>query len=237
MSSAVWIVISIPTIEREKQLRVESNSIESCNLSDKPVNNFVPLKKVLEDSFDDLEINDAVWYLNKSGKGYQVTFPCDLDSSDSILEFFASKRIGSSKETYIGIIPFSFFLKDEEFPEVFDEDAFEENDLRDKRQTSSPSGKSFSFREMQAQFLKSMTARLTVAQVVANVRSGAEFTFDFLLYVIMAAWIAVLGLMEGSLVNLVASMLVSPLMGPGLLFLLLFDYKSLGDRLTVIITL
>lgn len=61
-----------------------------------------------------------------------------------------------------------------------------------------------------------MTARLTVAQVVANVKSGAEFTFDFLLFIIMAAWIAALGLMESSIVNLVASMLVSPLMGPGL---------------------
>ena len=53
---------------------------------------------------------------------------------------------------------------------------------------------------------------------MANVRSGAEFTFDFLLYIIMAAWIAVLGLMEASVVNLVASMLVSPLMGPGKCF-------------------
>jgi hypothetical protein len=108
MSSAVWFVISIPTIEREKQIRYEQLStktvIEAYNLnvSDKPTNNFVPLKKILEDSFEELEIDDAVWYLNKSGKGYQVTFPCDLEASDSIIEYFASKRIGSSKETYIG---------------------------------------------------------------------------------------------------------------------------------------
>lgn len=73
-----------------------------------------------------------------------------------------------------------------------------------------------------------MTARLTVAQVVTDVKSGAEFTFDFLLSIIMAAWIAALGLMEGSLVNLVASMLVSPLMGPGLFAL------SLGNSICML---
>ena len=60
-----------------------------------------------------------------------------------------------------------------------------------------------------------MTARLTVAQVVASVYSGAEFTFDFLLYTILAAWIAAMGLLDSSVVNTVASMLVSPMMGPG----------------------
>lgn len=107
MSSAVWFIIAIPTIEREKQLRLELSAtsvIEVYNLSDKTSNHFVPFKKLLEDSFEELEINDAVWYLNKSGKGYQVTFPIDLESSDSILEYFASKRIGSSKETYIGYV-------------------------------------------------------------------------------------------------------------------------------------
>ena len=65
---------------------------------------------------------------------------------------------------------------------------------------------------MQEKFLKSITARLTVAQVVSNVQAGAELTFDFLLYVILAAWIAAMGLLDNSVVNTVASMLVSPLM-------------------------
>lgn len=65
---------------------------------------------------------------------------------------------------------------------------------------------------MQEKFLKSVTARLTVAQVVASVQSGAELTFDFVCYVILAAWIAAMGLLDNSVVNVVASMLVSPLM-------------------------
>lgn len=99
------MVIAIPTIEREKKLRRESlnSNTESIKLNDK--NNSQPnafFKNLLEDSLQQLEIEDAVWFLNKNGNGYQVTFPCELDASDSVLEFFASKRIGSSKETYIG---------------------------------------------------------------------------------------------------------------------------------------
>lgn len=74
--------------------------------------------------------------------------------------------------------------------------------------------KLFGFRRIQDNFLKSMTARLTVAQVVASVRSGADLTFDFIVYVILAAWIAAMGLLDNSVVNTVASMLVSPMMGP-----------------------
>lgn len=59
-----------------------------------------------------------------------------------------------------------------------------------------------------------MTARLTVAQVVDNVRSSGELTFDFICYIIFASMIAAMGLLENSVVSLVASMLVSPMMGP-----------------------
>ena len=65
---------------------------------------------------------------------------------------------------------------------------------------------------MQDKFMKSVTARLTVAQVIKNVESGAELTFDFAVYVLTAAFIAAIGLVENSIVCLVASMLVSPMM-------------------------
>jgi hypothetical protein len=72
--------------------------------------------------------------------------------------------------------------------------------------------KANAFHLMQEKFIKSVSARLTVAQVVQNVQSGAELTFDFSVYVVMAAWLAAIGLIENSLVCLVASMLVSPMM-------------------------
>ena len=55
-------------------------------------------------------------------------------------------------------------------------------------------------------------------QVKSNLRNpcdqaGAEFNFDYLLLVILAGIIAFMGLLENSSVVLVASMLVSPIMG------------------------
>ena len=44
-------------------------------------------------------------------------------------------------------------------------------------------------------------------------KAGAEFSFDYLLLVILAGIIAFMGLLENSSVVLVASMLVSPIMG------------------------
>lgn len=74
---------------------------------------------MLEESFEELDINDAVWYLTKNGKGfgkimidesvlkivpsrYHVYFPCDVEESDNVLEYFCGKRIGIQKETFIG---------------------------------------------------------------------------------------------------------------------------------------
>ena len=45
-------------------------------------------------------------------------------------------------------------------------------------------------------------------------KAGAEFSFDFLLLLLLAGAISFMGLVENSSVVLVASMLVSPLMGP-----------------------
>ena len=50
--------------------------------------------------------------------------------------------------------------------------------------------------------------------MIARIRVGAEFSFDFLLLLILSGIIAFFGLMENSSVVLVASMLVSPVMGP-----------------------
>ncbi|KAI1295681.1 Uncharacterized protein HDE_05382 [Halotydeus destructor] len=238
MSSAVWVIISIPTPEREKQLRTDGRSdddrIDDSSVSryatklvanvfhsevsgkkspDNPKDSsafrkgasFIPLKKILEDAFDELQVVDVVWYLTKNGKGYQIYFPVDLESSDAIIDYFVTKGIGVQRETFIGMIPFALFYREEDAPEVFDEPSSPK---------SEDANKLFSFKSMQDKFLKSVTARLTVAQVVESVRSGAELTFDFLLYIILAAWIAAMGLLDNSVVNVVASMLVSPLMGP-----------------------
>ena len=53
-----------------------------------------------------------------------------------------------------------------------------------------------------------------VGEVITNIENNAHFTFDFLMLLVLAALIAFIGLLESSSIVLVASMLISPLMGP-----------------------
>ncbi|VVD03231.1 unnamed protein product [Leptidea sinapis] len=57
-------------------------------------------------------------------------------------------------------------------------------------------------------------SKLTVKQVVDGVRGGGELSFDYLTLIITADSLAALGLVENNASNIVAAMLVSPLMGP-----------------------
>ena len=63
-------------------------------------------------------------------------------------------------------------------------------------------------------FFASIQSRLVVEQVVQSVRSAATFSFDYLMLVIVAAMLAAVGLASNNTVVIVASMLVSPIMGP-----------------------
>lgn len=206
---------------------------------------FSPLKEKLEQVLQQIKVKDATWQLTQNEDYWRVCFTCELEETDSILELLASLSIGSYKGTYVAILPFSFILKDDELMEqVFDVEHDERQEHLDDGVKAVPiedgqfinpgfvSGgedefsstantlakvarKLGDFKSFQERFLRSITARLTVAQVAASVKAGSELTFDFFVYIIMASWISVMGLMENSIVSLVAAMLVSPLMGSG----------------------
>ncbi|XP_071745915.1 uncharacterized protein [Lepeophtheirus salmonis] len=63
-------------------------------------------------------------------------------------------------------------------------------------------------------FYLSVKSRLMVAEVISRIRAGGNFTFDYCMLVILAGMIAFMGLVDNNSVTLVASMLVSPIMGP-----------------------
>ena len=70
------------------------------------------------------------------------------------------------------------------------------------------------FRKKVDAFYAGIKSRMLVAEVVKRIRTGASFTFDYVALVCLASIIAFFGLLENSSVVLVASMLVSPIMGP-----------------------
>lgn len=68
------------------------------------------------------------------------------------------------------------------------------------------------FKKLQKKFLTSVTSRLTVIQVIEGVRASSEITFDFLMYLIFAGFIAAAGLMNNSGIDVAAAMMIEPVM-------------------------
>ena len=66
------------------------------------------------------------------------------------------------------------------------------------------------FKKNQQDFLKAVTSRLTVAQVVEGIRASASLSFDFLAYTIFAGFIAAAGLLNNSPVDIAAAMMIEP---------------------------
>lgn len=130
-------------------------------------------------------------------------------------------------QSSVGYIPFGLFYCNEG-----DDDDEEESETADfglqnfsmtnaslpgsepgaKFELSKKQDKMNGFKKIQGEFLKSVTSRLTVAQVVQGVRSSAEMTFDFVMYAIFAGCIAAAGLLNNSPVDVAAAMMIEPVM-------------------------
>ncbi|KAK8771143.1 hypothetical protein V5799_025612 [Amblyomma americanum] len=155
-------------------------------------------KQALQACLEELGVDDAVWCSRSSDKVYQVMFPCESgEDTDLVLKSLNSRGIGLDAGSTVGVVPCAIFYQggDGSTPESFEEETT-------------------GFKAAQQKFLKSVTARLTVAQVVEGVRSNGELNFDFVAFILLAGMIAALGLMDNSVVSIIAAMLVSPLMGP-----------------------
>lgn len=63
-------------------------------------------------------------------------------------------------------------------------------------------------------FAESIKSRMIVEKVVESARASAMFSFDYVMLVVVASILALLGLANNNVVVIVASMLVSPIMGP-----------------------
>lgn len=183
-----------------------------------------PLESILEQCLQNLGLEDVVWEKSKNEKFFQVYFQLDLYENDATLTYLQSKGIGVKSHSSVGYIPFGLFYADEESDEdnVQTDEATETPLYRASLPSSetghkldmSPDKKGHmsAFKRMQEDFLKSVTSRLTVAQVVQGVRSSSEMTFDFVMYAIFAGCIAAAGLLNNSPVDVAAAMMIEPVM-------------------------
>ncbi|XP_071451791.1 uncharacterized protein [Hetaerina americana] len=184
------------------------------------------MEKLLLLAFDKLGIENAVWNLEKNGHFYQVYFSVDSgEPCEDCLQVLNEFGFGLRANTTVSVIPCTLFYKgdEDECDGVQDEPSLRELEPEDKDPGGGGSGggnhapssggdssKVWNWNR----FVSSVRARLTVAQVVESVRANAELTFDFTMLLLVAGMVAAMGLVENSSVTLVASMLISPLMGP-----------------------
>lgn len=192
--------------------------------SETPVSNFKKRRhRYLEDELQkilrDLKIKNAVWCEGREGKFYQVLFTIESrEACEEALKKLAERGIGVLLNSVVSVLPCTLFYQGAKSTSGSIDKLDDENE--DNLEEDCPGVTQSACAGVKPpqseweQFVQSVRARLTVAQVVEGVRANAGFTFDFLLLLIVASFSAALGFLENSTVILVASVLISPLMGP-----------------------
>ncbi|XP_058819469.1 uncharacterized protein LOC131682189 [Topomyia yanbarensis] len=154
------------------------------------------LEDVVKEIIREKKIFNSAWIETNKGKGYQISFTLESGNKcDDLIYLLSSWGVGERFHSTISITSCTLFT---EHPEE-DETNSELNGSKDGGWTN---------------FLSSVRARLNVAQIVEEVKHDASITFDFISMLGVASILAAFGLIEDSTLFLLASMLISPLMGP-----------------------
>ncbi|XP_049874184.1 uncharacterized protein LOC126372458 isoform X1 [Pectinophora gossypiella] len=164
----------------------------------------ITMENILEELLRKLSVEHAVWVSDKSGNYMEVMFPLPTgDPCETMLHCLTKLGIGRRWRSIVSVLPCNVVHSalDNEADEetIFDYSVHRRKTEDAKRWRS---------------FVESIRSKLTVKQVVDGVRGGGELTFDYLTLIITADSLAALGLVENNASNIVAAMLVSPLMGP-----------------------
>ncbi|XP_012532898.1 uncharacterized protein LOC105834748 [Monomorium pharaonis] len=166
---------------------------------------FVSMETVLEELLKKLRVEHVVWCKDKEDMYYEVIFPVPAgDPCENCIHCLTEMGIGVKMNSIVSVIPTqctysgvnetgSLAIKD---------------DIARRRKESEDRKNAWN------EFVGSIRSKLTVKQVVDGVRSGGDLSFDYVCLVLTADCLAALGLVENSATNVVAAMLVSPLMGP-----------------------
>ncbi|CAK1544982.1 unnamed protein product [Leptosia nina] len=157
----------------------------------------VTMENILHELLKKLEIEHVVWMSDKAGNYFEVMFPVSTgDKCETTLHCLTQLGIGVCYRSIVSVLPCNIVHSAFERRGA-DEEMIKTEEARRWRQ-----------------FVESIRSKLTVKQVVDGVRGGGELSFDYLTLIITADSLAALGLVENNASNIVAAMLVSPLMGP-----------------------
>ncbi|XP_060520655.1 uncharacterized protein LOC132698534 [Cylas formicarius] len=154
----------------------------------------------------ELEIIHSVWTQTEDGNYYQVIFSIENEKCEDILENLRDSDIGKKLQSKVSVIPCTIHYKGSEYKVTANASKSDEEILEEKETEGTNTGWNF--------FISSVRSRLTVAQVVENVKVRAAMTFDFIVLLLISTTLCALGLVEDSKIYMLSSMLISPMMGP-----------------------
>ncbi|XP_016659837.1 uncharacterized protein LOC100569357 isoform X1 [Acyrthosiphon pisum] len=163
----------------------------------------ITMEKTLEAILCSLQISNSIWNQSRDNRCYSVTFSiASNEHCEHILNLLMENGIGVKLNSTVVVLPCSLYYQDTatSTPSVFETN----------QHKNPPSLYESSWKK----FLQSVKSRLTVAQVVQGIETGAMLTFDFVILLIISVTVAALGLIQGETIIFVSSMLLSPLMGP-----------------------
>ncbi|XP_011334664.1 uncharacterized protein LOC105277759 isoform X2 [Ooceraea biroi] len=163
---------------------------------------FVSMETVLEELLKKLKVEHVVWCKDKEDMYYEVIFPVPAgEPCENCIHCLTEMGIGVKMNSIVSVIPTQCTYSSVSTTAIKDDVARRRKESEDRNNAWES-------------FVGSIRSKLTVQQVVDGVRSGGDLTFDYVLLVLTADCLAALGLVENSATNVVAAMLVSPLMGP-----------------------
>lgn len=162
------------------------------------------LEETLKDVLNILQVQSYTSQRSEDDKYILTSFCLPSHRVEVGLICLQQHGIGNNEYTSVSVIPSTIFLQAQEK----DKNPKTSTMKGDKMNEASKLEKKIE------EFYTSVKSRMLVAEVIERIREGGKFTFDFVMLLVLAGCIAFMGLIESSSVVLVASMLVSPLMGP-----------------------
>lgn len=179
---------------KEKEKDPRDVVVESMNLDAES-----SLEDVMKVIIREKRITTAAWMDTNKGKGHQIMFSLESGNKcDDVIYLLSSWGIGERFNSTISITSCTLFTERQS----------EEEEKSSDLNGGTKDGGAWNT------FLSSVRARLNVAQIVEEVKHDAAITFDFVSMLCVASILAAFGLIEDSTLFLIASMLISPLMGP-----------------------
>ncbi|GLV32029.1 uncharacterized protein CBL_12015 [Carabus blaptoides fortunei] len=173
-----------------------SSTIEQDQESN--IRKFIPMEKILDELLTKLNIEHVVWCGDKNANYYEVFFPlASGEPCENCLHCLTEIGIGVKWNSLVSVLPCSVV-----YSGVIHDQTKHNDDLTPEESSA------------WSNFVDSVKSKLTVKQVVNGVQSGGDLTFDYIMLILTADCLAALGLVENNAPNIVAAMLVSPLMGP-----------------------